>query len=568
MPFFFNGRLWTTPAVMSVVDDSAMYNRNTTGGNVLAIIGSAIGGEPKTAIRFGSPSEARTVLIGGESLKAIEKAFDPSSDVNGPSEIVFVRVDPADQAALTLVDGSTNDVIDLVSSGYGAYFNAVKVKIETGTDVGKKLTSQLGNDYYSDDNVARDVFSVTYTGANGTATIAVSQTQVILTDAAATTIELSDYPTVQQLIDRIGAVTGWSASVLDGNGEHATLNALDNRAAVTAKNVTVTLTANLQAVIDWFNSNSEGFLTATRSVGGGAVPANIGFTYLSGGANGTVTNSDWQDCFDALQTEDVQWVVPISSSSSIHAMADTHAAYMSGVARLERRVMVGGNTGVTDAQAIAAAKAINSDRTSYVHMGVYDYDDAGSLTLYPPYITAAMVAGMFSGSNPGTPMTNKSLKVRGVERNLRNPTDTDQLVKGGVLAIENATNGFRVVKSISTWLTNANYNRVEVSVGVSMDFVSRSVRNALDSLKGAKGSPALLSEAVSRTDSILRELSIAEPVGPGILVGDKINPPFKGIEARLEGDVVRVEFQCSPGIPVNYIPIVLHAQPWSGSASI
>jgi hypothetical protein len=48
--------------------------------------------------------------------------------------------------------------------------------------------------------------------------------------------------------------------------------------------------------------------------------------------------------------------------------------------------------------AIAAAKAINSDRTAYVHLGFYDYDANGALTLYPPYIAAAMVAGAFAGS--------------------------------------------------------------------------------------------------------------------------------------------------------------------------
>jgi hypothetical protein len=41
MPVFFNGRLLVTPAVASVVDDSAMFNRNPSTGNVLAIIGQS-----------------------------------------------------------------------------------------------------------------------------------------------------------------------------------------------------------------------------------------------------------------------------------------------------------------------------------------------------------------------------------------------------------------------------------------------------------------------------------------------------------------------------------------------
>lgn len=567
MSVFFNGRLLVTPTVASVVDDSAMYNRNPSVGNVLAIIGQASGGKPATALRFSSAEQARDVLIDGESLKAIEKAFDPSAETPGPSEIVFVRVNPATQASLILKDGAAADVINLVSTGYGRHFNQAKVKIETGTANGKKVTTQLGNDVYSSDDVYRDALTATYTGANVTATIQVTPTTVVLVDAATTTLQLADFPTVGQLVERINSVPGWAAAVLDGNGEKPTLNGLDTLAATSAKAIVVTITADLQAVIDYLNSAAEGLLTATRAAGAGVAPANIPFTYLAGAVDGNVTNTEWQAAFDALQSEDVQWVVPINSGAAIHAMADTHCAFMSNVARMERRAFVGGAAGLTDAQAIAAAKAINSDRTAYVHLGFYDYNAAGALTLYPPYIAAALVAGAFAGVNPGTAMTNKTLKVRGLERNLRNPTDTDQLVKGGVLAIESTAQGYKVVKSISTHLTNSNYNRVEISTGVAMDYVSRAVRDALSGLRGAKGSPTVLSEAVSRTDSALRELARPEPLGVGVIVGDRTNPAYRNIVATLEGDVVRVEFECSPVIPVNFILIAIHAQPWSGSAS-
>ena len=59
MPVFFNGRLWISPATMSVVDDTAMYNKNLSVGNVLAIVGKSEGGKPFTALRFGSAAEAR-----------------------------------------------------------------------------------------------------------------------------------------------------------------------------------------------------------------------------------------------------------------------------------------------------------------------------------------------------------------------------------------------------------------------------------------------------------------------------------------------------------------------------
>lgn len=568
MPVFFNGRLWVSPATMSVVDDSAMYNKNLSVGNVLAIIGKADGGKPFTALEFGSAQEARAVLRGGLSLKAIEKAFDPSSETAGPSKVVFVRVNPATQATLSLKDVTDNAVINLVSDGYGKFANSIKVKVENGSTRGKKLTSQFGNDYFSADNVYRDCFSVRYTGAETSGFVSITNTTVSLTfGAEAVTINLSDFQTVGSLVDRINATAGWSATVLDGNSEKATLNGLDTVAAVDAKVSNVVATGNLQAIVDWFNSTGEGFISATRTATGSVVPVNVPFTYLSGGGDGVTTASEWQSGFDVLQTYDAQWVVPVSADPAVHAMADSHCAYMSNIARMERRAIVGGDTGVTDDAALLAAKALNSDRTSYTHLGLYDYDDNGKLTLYPAYVMAALLAGAFSGVNPGTALTNKTLKVRGLERNLRNPTDTDKLILGGVLAVENTSKGYKCVKSITTWMANQNYNRVEISVGVACDFVSRNVRNVLDDLRGKKGTPAILSEAVSRVDSTLRELARPEPIGPAVLVGDKINPAYKNISASLEGDVLRVEFQCSPVIPVNYIPVVIHAVPYSGSAS-
>lgn len=569
MPVFFNGRLWVTPATMSVVDDSAMYNKNLSVGNVLAIIGRSEGGEPNTALRFGSAAEARAILKGGDLLTAVEKAFDPSAETVGPATVIAVRVNPATQSSLVLKSAAAADVITLKSTDYGLATNAIKVKVEAATTKGLKLTTQNGMDYYSADDVYRDAFSVVYTGGEATATITISGASVVLAAPAGSTvatIDLNSYPTVQQLVDRINVVAGFAAAVLDGNGEKPALNGLDYVTAQSVKTTAYTVTANLQAVVDWFNGAGEGFVTATREAGVGAVPAAVNWTYLAGGSDGTVTNTEWQAAYTTLQSEDVQWVVPLSSSSSIHAMNDTHCTYMSNVARMERRGIVGGASGATDDAAIAAAKAINSDRTSYVHLGYYDYNSAGTLVLREPYFLAALLAGSFSGVNPGTALTNKSIKVRGLERKLRNPTDTDKLINGGILCVEDTPRGYRVVKSITTWLTNANYNRVEISTGVAVDFVSRNVRNALDPLRGAKGNPQTLAQAIARTDSALRELARAEPQGPGVLAGDEENPAYKNITATLEGDVLRVEFQCSPVIPVNYIPVTIFAVPYSGTA--
>lgn len=570
MSVFFNGRLLISPTTASQIDDSGMANRNLTVGNNVAYIGSSDGGKPNTELRFGSPSEARAVLRSGPLLDAIERAFDPSPNTGAPAVVIGIRVNPATQSTLMLTASAAN-VIQLQSEDYGLHTANIKVKVEAGTTTGKKLTTQVGEDYYTQDNVARNAFSLQYTGAQATATINVTNSQVTLEaplNTTVATIDLNVYDTIQKLVDRINAVADFTAEVLDGNGDLASLNALDTFTDSDVKTAEFTVTANLQAVVDWFNSAAEGYITATRQAGAGAVPDNIPFTYLAGGSNGTITNTEWSNAFDALQNVDAQHVCPLSSDAAIHAMADAHVGFMSLVAKRERRAYVGGAIGQTIAQVKDAAKALNSDRTAQCYPGYYHFDSTGKLTLYPSYMTAALIAAGFAGVNPGTALTNKALKVRGLETRLRNPTDTDGLIEAGVCCVEETEQGYKVVKSVSTWLTNDNYNRVEISTGIAADFVARSLRNALDDLRGAKAAPRTLAEAFSRADTALRELARPEPIGPGVLVGDDENPAFKNLKVTLEGDVFRVEVQANLVVPVNYILIVIHAQTYSGSAAV
>lgn len=569
MAVFFDGRKIVTPTTASVINDDAMRNQNLSVGNVVVYVGRSAGGKPLTPLRFGSPDEAKASLVSGELLDACLAGFSPSAEVGGPFQVVAIRVNPATQSSLTLKGEGGGDVIELKSTDYGLRTRQIKVKVEAGSIDGFRITTQRGNDYFTADNIGRAPFAVTYTGAEDSATMTISGTSVELSAPAGTvveTISLTDFAVVEDLVDRINAVDGFDAEVLGRNGRAPTLNGLDY---VTAQDVKTRYEAraDLQAAIDWFNSAAELLVTAERAANAGEPPAVTGFTFLSGGDDGTTTFDEWAQAFEVLQAVDVQWITPVSGDPAIAALADTHALYMSTVGRKERRVIAGTEIGTSDEDAIDAAKALNSDRTSLVHLGHYNYDDNGKLALFPPYITAALIAGAFSGVNPGTPLTNKSIRVRGLERDLRNPTDTDVLIEGGVLCVENTDQGYKVVKSISTWLVNDNYNRVEQSCGVALDFVARNVRQAVDVLRGQKGNPLVLSRAVSITESTLRELARPEPQGPGVLAGNDENPAYRNIKASLEGDVLRIEFECSPVIPVNYVLNTIFAVPFSGVAT-
>jgi len=482
MPVFFKGRLIVTPTSATTVDDSAMANRNLTVGNNVLLIGSALGGAPKKALRYGDPNEAIAELRGGELLDAVKKAFDPSAQTGGPAVVTVIRIDPAEPSTLELKNDDTDapiSVIKVTSVDYGEYTKNIQVRVDAGSVADTvKVTVRLGNQYCGP---SKDL-------------------------------------------------------------------------------------ASLQDVVAWINGNANTLVKAELMEDPVGKLGTVVYTSLTGGTNGTPAMEDWSDAFAVAQTVDAQWITPISGDPAVHAMCDTHVAYMSDQGRKERRANCGTVIGTSDEDAASAAFNLNTDRTSLCHIGFYDYDENGALKLYPAYVTAAGISGMFAGVNPGTPLTNKTFKCRGLERELRNPTDTDVLIEAGVLCLESTDQGYKIVQSISTWLQNRNYNRREISCGAALDQVIRNVREALDQLRGEKGNPLVLSRAESIVDSTLRECARPEPQGPGLLAGDEENPPYRNIRVTLEGDVLRPQFECSPVIPVNYILTTVYAVPFSGTS--
>lgn len=577
---FFAGKLHTTPTVVSAVDDEAMSPRNAAAGNDLAILGPSDGGEPGKRLKFGSPLEAERVLLAGEGLEAVRDAFGPSAETGGPRTITFVRVGAPTRSSLTLKDGSAADAITLTASPHmaGLIGNQIKVKVDVGSDGGstRRVTTQYGNRFYVQDNIKRVLLDVRYAGASTVGEVVVSNTSLTLRHGAtspgsnATVLLFDNFPTVQQLGDRINAEPDWQAVVDASAALLPTKNKMDGVTNGDAKIASpgIRLTGNLQAAIDWINSTGEGLVEAVRPAAATAIPAVVGFTYLTGGTYPAIVNQDWTDAIDELENADVQWIGICSSAPAHHAALAAHCDFMSGAGQKERRAVVGAPKG-TDIDAVKAlARSIASDRVAFAWPAKYAYDRQGNLVLLDGHRLACQIAGMFAGVNPGTALTNKTLHAIGVEYEARVPADTDGLIDNGVLVVAPSERGYRVVRSISTWLANDKFNRVEMSCGAAVDFTARSVRNALQVIPGGKASPRTMGRAAAITRSVLQDLSREEPVGPGILVGDATNPPYKNISVFIEGDRLGVSFQCSPVIPVNFVTVSLSLVPYEGRLTL
>jgi hypothetical protein len=570
---FFAGRFGRHPRVSAQVKDQALIPFSTGATRTVGVLGVAQGGEPGVPRDYSSPAEAATVLRGGELLDAVNKCFDPSTETRGAATVVAIPVNPATQGTLMLDDPGGQDVVLLTSRNWGLAENEIKVKIETGTNFGKRVTVAKGVDLYVRDNIGRSAFSIQYVGTGSGASMTI--TGVALTTSITggpgtenLNIDLNTYNTVQKVVDRIlSGSSAYAATVLDTNPNRIVLNGLDYVTAQDIRTSVYTVRADLQAFVDSLGEADpwQPFVTATRVAAADVPPANIPFTYLTGGTAGTTLTSHWQAAFDALQPKQVAFVVPVSGDAAIHAMADAHCHFMSSDGQLPRRAFVGGPLGEKTADLanyLLRSQNLNSDRTALAVQGIKSYDVNGVLTTYPPYITAAQLAGMASGLDEiGDSITFKALKASGLEWT-PSLAELELGIAGSLLMIELAENrGFyRVTRGISTWRKDDAYHRVEISTGIALDEVIRRCIDGLEMFIGRKASPILTYAIASRTESIL--LSLAEQQ---IIVGE---PAFRNISVTITGDTAAVQFEASPVIALNFVNITINATLFSGSVTV
>ena len=576
MPQTFDGQSYIRPQVVSRIDDSRLVGPNQTNAITVAIIGIGTGGKPNTALEFTSARDARRALRGGELLAAVERAYGPGANLAGAYRVIAVRVNPATGSSLTLDNASAGDAIVLTSVDYGAHTAQIGVKIEEASinipsstiatvkkiTVFKQATATTPYTEVVRDNVGRPALAVQYTGANATATVTVTPGVSIVTTVAGLTgdqvnfdLTLPQYSTLAGIRDAFNATGKYTCSVA-GPSETALSSTIDAVTAQTIKAAAYTLRADLQAQLDFFNSEAADLLVATKASGATLPAAQLTTPLmLSGGAEGTTTNTNWQNALDTLASEDVQIVVPVTGDATIHAMVNTHCQTLSGPQyKRERVAIVGGVAGESVTQIKNRATALASDRVQLVGPGLVDYatDGSGTLVTIAPYLVAAQKAGISAALGFAQSATRARIGARAVEL-VATPAQLDELSYYSVCAIEKIANsGFQIVHDLTTWQTDQKFTRRELSTRMAIDLVARVLRETLDAFIGRTNGPGL-AEAV-RGDMIV---ALNQLTSRGVLVGGTNNPSYDNLTVSVEGDRVDVSLQVSIAVPANYFFITI-----------
>ncbi len=576
----WNGKYYTIPQAASRIDSSALNNSPLGGANKVALLAEMVGLiPPGTAIKINSPSLANQLIhpSSEEARLAAQLLFDPSPGAQGSSEVYLVPVNPATAGSKTFKDATTNDALTLTTYLFGLTANQVKAKIEAGT-TGKKVTIQYEDNTETFDNLTKDSFSILYTGSGSAATMTINVTAAthLLTTSCTGAVgdnlnlSLNTYSTIQALVDAINSTGKYTAAVLTDKPKVDLTMQLDAVTTQDIKTGAYTAKSDLQAIVDGINKLS-GYVLATRVTDAGAIPANIAWTFMAGGSDGTTTNNDWQTALDLLKTMKIDLVMPLTSASAIHSMTDAHCTYMSGPnGKSERRCFVGGalqswNSESARLASIAtlqtAIKNLNSDRTMHVGLGSKHYDPDGNIKLYPAYITACMYAGLAGGSSPVEPLTRKYLRCLGLEVELR-VSETEQFMEtGGAVPIPDTVQGagYVIARQLTTWNQDDDLYRIEFSVGRGADYIAREVRNRHELLVGKPGTESLDITIVNLTNSVLEMAKRDEYVR---------NFDPKKTQLRVDGTIRYVDYFAEPILPVNWIFSTYHLQPTKFSIGI
>lgn len=536
----------------------------------------AVGGVQGVSSNAGDTAQRLTVygLLGGVFIKEII-ALNGTTPVVGPQDfdsVLAVSMDGAALGTVTLKDTVIPTTLFTLTAGqttrgYRALTNAVAagaatVSIDTNDPsflvlLGKNAVGAEVTEVVDLSNAASVPVVGTTVFASLTALllggVPAARTTSTAIDAARTLH--SSFSTVQKLVDRLNGLSGFTANADVSNPTTFLMADMDYSTAVSLLGAPANFYADLFACAAVLTAQSQ-YVSGARATGGALPPANTPApVYLAGGSEGTTTITQWQAALDLLKKRRYNHIVVLSRDPAVHAALLAHLVLKNGLLKSEAQGIVGlGKTdgsGETRAQIQSQIQALASRHLAFVSQQVEKFDPvSGAATLYPPYMLAAVAAGVKAGSAIGEPLTHKTI----IATNLKNDVtwsvedDASALIDRGLMMYEKVDGvGIRCVRSVTGHLADDNPVFTEYSACESLVTSVYRLRSALELKIGGRGLPG--------TAGAIQSLAFAEL---GKQVDEEVIFSFKSLQVDQVGDVFPVSVEIAPILGINFIEVVLH----------
>lgn len=285
-----------------------------------------------------------------------------------------------------------------------------------------------------------------------------------------------------------------------------------------------------------------------------ARPANCVFTNLATGSDDLSPSAiEWSTGIDLYLKYDVNLMHLAGCTDAVeHAYLSAHCTTASN-GRKERMGVVGGVKSETvgnistPASMIGRAYNLNSDRMVLVAPGT-DGEDA--------CMTGAKITGLLAGVDVATSITHQTIQANYVDTKFTDP-EKDSLITYGVCAIEEVSQGRRVLRAVTTVqdLSSTQENPFkEISIRRIADYVNYNMRVTLEAtFVGKKGVTGIEASIQATATSLLVRLKEAQ-----------IIQNFQNVMVKRDTDnpqIVYVTYEVAPISPINFIFITTRLVP-------
>jgi phage tail sheath gpL-like len=264
------------------------------------------------------------------------------------------------------------------------------------------------------------------------------------------------------------------------------------------------------------------------------------------GNNGE-TGANYQTGLDLLLNEAAHLIVAAGQDQNFGDELDAHCQTASSDAIKRERIAVVGSAPAATLDQIRG-HSLASDRVLYVAPGIKSNDNAATPpkeVSLPGAYAAAAVAGLLAGNSPHISLTNKTLRVGGVEKRFTS-AELTALVQDRVLALEDRL-GFRVVKGITT-ATNTAWH--QITTRRIVDYAKFGVRSACNPYIGLLNNERVRSALRATVNSFLVEM-----VDDEMLVSFELEVSATREEERK--GIARVTLVLRPTFSIDFIKVTM-----------
>ncbi|WP_305042617.1 phage tail sheath C-terminal domain-containing protein [Geoalkalibacter sp.] len=257
--------------------------------------------------------------------------------------------------------------------------------------------------------------------------------------------------------------------------------------------------------------------------------------------------ADYQAGLEVLLNEDAHIIVAAGQDDSFADELDAHCQTASSDAIRKDRIAVTGS-GVAASLDDIRGHNVASDRVIFAAPGIKVTDTAATPPVeatLPGAYAAAAVAGLLAGFSPHISLTNKTVRVGGLERKFT-AAELTQLVQARVLALEQRQ-GLRIVKGITT-STNTAWH--QITTRRIVDYAKFGVRSAATPYIGLLNNERVRGAMRATINSFLVEM-----VNDEMLISYELEVSATREEER-QG-IARVTLVLRPTFSIDFIKVTM-----------